>query len=135
MKTKSPHPKRAQAKRAKARVMILLHAKSGAYSDYTLHPDATDAHFAKIADESSERTVILSHVLVAPMSAKQARAAARFWNLGEEERVEAIAGALWAAYQDSVSYGTISWAEVSRGIAQPYRDRASAILNLIAPTK
>ncbi len=56
---KSPSP-------VKARKMILLHEKSGCYSDYTLQPNATDAHFAKLAAEHSGRTAILSKVFVLP---------------------------------------------------------------------
>jgi hypothetical protein len=60
--TKSRTPR--AVKTVRARVMLLLHEKSGAYSDYTLQPDATDAHFAKMAAEHCNRTAIISKVSV-----------------------------------------------------------------------
>ena len=81
---------------AKARVMLLMHSKSGAYSDYTLHPDASDAHFAKIADETSGRAVILSQVLIIPFPTKRAALAKKKWEgLSEGEKVERMAKALF----------------------------------------
>ncbi len=78
-------PPKTKAK-AKGRVMILLHEKSGCYSDYTLQPDATDAHFAKLASEHSGRTAILSKVCVHLLTPES-----------HETRVEAVAKELFGA--------------------------------------
>jgi hypothetical protein len=55
-----------KTKKIKARKMILLHSKSGAYDDYTLQLNATEAALAKMADETCGRSVIISPVLVLP---------------------------------------------------------------------
>lgn len=59
----------SRTKKVGARKMILLHEKSGSYNDYTLQPNATDAHFAALAADNSGRVAILSNVFVIPADA------------------------------------------------------------------
>lgn len=59
-------PTKKKPARVKARVMLLLHSKSGSYNDYELHANATDAAIAKMADECTNRVAILSKVSVLP---------------------------------------------------------------------
>jgi len=116
---------------AKARVMLLMHSKSGAYSDYTLHPDASDAHFAKIADETSGRAVILSQVLIIPFPTKRAALAKKKWEgLSYEAKVEAMAKAV-NRYANPGAYSKgLTWQKSLPTYQDYYRNLARALLAL-----
>lgn len=56
-------------KRVKARKMALRHSRIDNYHEYSLHPDATDAHMQELADGACNRAVIVSAVHVLPADA------------------------------------------------------------------
>lgn len=113
-----PHPKRAHAKRAKARVMY-------ATSRSLEKPFLFD--FFRVNADKRKDSAYCVPVLVTrlvredgkPFTKKQARAAARFWNLGEEERTNAIDDMLKTMLPQINPIQS--------------RDAALVILNLIAP--
>lgn len=131
MKTKPivkiPAPKSAR-KRVKARRWILLHEKSGTYSDYTLQPNATDAHFAKLAAECSERKAIVSPVFVLPADAQSIEEMREQLRLAEHHAPRV---------NFAMAIGE-KWADFKLRIRSEENARAShflASLNLIAPPK
>lgn len=85
----------------KARRMILMHSKSGAYNDYTLHPDATEASFAKLAEDNCGRAAILTNVFVIQADSYDA-IHERFWNrcLREYDAGRSMAQAVTAGFKE-----------------------------------